>query len=247
MLKRGRSTRGCLTIRSRRLLRQPIDMSGSAPKTGWHNLTGCTSRSLTRAILMKIRNSRIVQLLQDRQTLWVCTEQAGLVRMREGRFTAYTHPGKGTTHNYARRLCEGGAGDLLLLSCEWELIRFAGDKFSVPSRDWGQAGSNPRAVDRDPLGQVWVGSDGELGLFSNGGYTSVWNRTNEAGFQFEWLVASRTGGCWVAANRHLRKFESGRWAADLGAYAWTNRPIYGMCEDKRGGVDRTFGRWFVSL
>ena len=34
----------------------------------------------------------------------------------------------------------------------------------------------------------------------------------------------------------MRKFDAGKWTADLGAYAWTNRPVYGLCEDHRNRV-----------
>ncbi|HVV71722.1 MAG TPA: two-component regulator propeller domain-containing protein, partial [Verrucomicrobiae bacterium] len=44
------------------------------------------------------------------------------------------------------------------------------------------------------------------------------------------------GGCWVVANGRLRRFHHGKWAQDLGAYAWTNRVVYGLHEDRQGQV-----------
>jgi ligand-binding sensor domain-containing protein len=50
-----------------------------------------------------IHNSRIVQVFEDRRgALWIGTEAAGLVRLQQGQFTAFTSPHRGTAYNYAR-------------------------------------------------------------------------------------------------------------------------------------------------
>jgi ligand-binding sensor domain-containing protein/signal transduction histidine kinase len=180
-----------------------------------------------------IKNSRIVRLLSDKDgALWVGTEHGGLVCLRKGQFTSYEVPGRGTTHDYARAFCEDGQGALWQVSCEWQLIKFWQGQFTVFSDSWNLASPTARALACDVEGQIWVGTDSELAVRQGGRFQPGWGRTNEENFQVDFLSPSRGGGVWVAANGRLRKFETGHWTNDLGAYRWTNRPIYDLCEDR---------------
>jgi ligand-binding sensor domain-containing protein/signal transduction histidine kinase len=180
-----------------------------------------------------IKNSRIVQLLSDKDgTLWVGTEHGGLVCLREGQFTSYEVPGRGTTHDYARVFCDDHQGALWQVSCEWQLIRFLQGQFSVLSDGWNLSSQTARTLACDAEGQIWVGTDSELAVRQGAGFATVWGRSNEEDFQVDFLSPSRGSGVWVAANGRLRKFEAGHWTVDLGAYNWTNRPIYDLREDR---------------
>jgi ligand-binding sensor domain-containing protein/signal transduction histidine kinase len=183
-----------------------------------------------------IKNNRIVQLFVDHQgALWVSGEQGELLCRRDGRFASYEMPGKGTPFNYARKMCDDAEGHLWVVSCEWQLICFGKDGFTVPSANWSLRGVQPAAVANDQTGQVWVQTEQELAVRQKGIFQTMWSGTNEWDFQID-LATSRTGGVWVAANGRLRKFEFGHWGADLGAYAWTNSPIYDLYEDSHNRV-----------
>jgi len=181
-----------------------------------------------------IKNNRFVQLFVDHQgTLWVSGEQGELLCLRDGRFASYEMPGKGTAFNYAREMCDDAEGQLWVVSCEWQLIRLGKDGFTVPSANWSLKGVQPAAVANDQNGRVWVGTETELAVWQNGNFRTIWSETNKGNFHVDFLATSRTEGVWVAANQRLRKFESGHWAADLGAYGWTNSQIYGLYEDSQ--------------
>jgi ligand-binding sensor domain-containing protein/signal transduction histidine kinase len=175
-----------------------------------------------------IKNSRIVRLLSDKGgALWVGTEQGGLAVLRDGRFTSYETPSRGTTHNYARVFCGANDGALWEVSCEWQLLRFSQEQFTAPLEDHAA-----HALAGDLVGNLWVGTDAELGVVEGGKYRTAWSRTNEANFQVEFLASSKSGGVWAAANGRLRKFDGTRWSIDLGSYGWTNRPVYDLYEDR---------------
>ena len=154
-----------------------------------------------------------------------------MVRLQHGEFTSYEVPGRGTTHDYARVFCDDPKGALWEVSCEWQLIQFQNNQFTVPSDSWNLTSRAAHALACDKEGQIWVGTDSELAIRQGERFQAVWSGTNEENFHVDYLAASRGGGVWVAANGRLRKFESGRWTVDLGAYASTNHPIYDLYED----------------
>jgi ligand-binding sensor domain-containing protein/signal transduction histidine kinase len=181
-----------------------------------------------------IKNDRMARLFEDRQgTLWASGEQGELLSLSNGRFTSYEMPGKGTPFNYAREMCEDAEGHLWVVTCEWRLIRLKEEGFTVPSADWNLEGTQPAAVTSDQLGRVWVYTERELTTWEKGKFQILCSETNEGNFHVN-LCTSRGGGVWVAANNRLRKFDSGHWVTDLGAYAWGNSPIYDLYEDSRG-------------
>jgi ligand-binding sensor domain-containing protein/signal transduction histidine kinase len=183
-----------------------------------------------------IKNDRIAQLFEDHQgTLWVSGEQGEILCLRNGRFTSYEMPGKGTPFNYARRICDDAEGHLWVVSCEWRLIRLEDGRFTVPSTNWNLESVQPATVAADQTGRVWVGTEKELAVWQIGKFQSMWSETNEGNFHVD-LATSHTGGVWVATNRRLRKFESGHWVADFGPYAWGNSPIYNLYEDSRSRI-----------
>ena len=180
-----------------------------------------------------IKNDRIVQLFVDRLgTLWVSGEEGELLTLHDDHFKCYQVPGKGTPFNYARRMCDDAEGDLWLVSCEWQLIRFRAGEFDMPAVKWNIRGAEPDAVASDAAGGIWVHTEQGLGKWQNGDFLSVYEETNEGNFHVE-LAAARTDGVWVASNQRLRKFKSGHWVDDLGPFAWTNCPIYDLFEDRR--------------
>ena len=178
-----------------------------------------------------IKNDRMARLFEDHQgTLWVSGEQGELLCFRNGRFASYEMPGKGTPFNYAREMCDDREGNLWVVTCEWRLIRLGENGFTVPSTNWSLQGAQPAAVANDQTGRVWIYTERELASWQKDKFQNMSSETNEGNFHVN-LATSRGEGVWVAANNRLRKFESGLWVADLGAYAWGNSPIYDLYED----------------
>jgi ligand-binding sensor domain-containing protein/signal transduction histidine kinase len=182
-----------------------------------------------------IKNNRIVQLFVDHAgTLWIGTEQGGLLELQDGQFSSYEMPGKGTAFNYARTFSDDAEGNLWVVTCEWQLLKFQKGRFEVVSTDEASEGI-PAALAHDRVGQIWVNTERELLSFENGKLKTAWSEPNAGNFNIE-LGTSRNGGVWVAANNRLRRYDAGNWVADLGAFAWTNSPIYDLYEDSQNRV-----------
>ncbi|HWD20001.1 MAG TPA: two-component regulator propeller domain-containing protein [Verrucomicrobiae bacterium] len=204
-----------------------------ATQNGLARFDGVRFRVLDENNTPAMKNSRLVQLFEDRtHALWIGAEQGELIRQKDGVFTSYTLPGKGTTHNYVRTFCED-SNSLWLVSCEWQLIHLEHEQFTVPSASWNLSGRHATAVTADARGQIWVGTERELAVLQGGQFVTVWSQTNEPNFQVEFLAPSRDGGCWVAGNGRLRKFSSPQREQNLAGFDWNNRPVYDLYEDRQ--------------
>ena len=182
-LMSGKRMRGCHRVRSLRLFRDPTVISGLGHKMDWCGLMVLISRCSMRIIL---RRSKIIELFNSS---WTIRERCGFrvnrgnfCVCRDGQFASYEMPGKGTPFNYARKMCDDAEGHLWVVSCEWQLICFGKDGFTVPSANWSLGGVQPAAVANDQTGQVWVQTEQELAVRQKGIFQTMWSGTNEWGF-----------------------------------------------------------------
>ena len=181
-----------------------------------------------------IKNNRVVQVFADHEgALWVGAEQGNVVRCANGRFTGLEMPGRGSTFNYARVFSDDASRSLWVVSCEWQLLQLGQGGFEVRSTNWNLSSLRPDAVASDLNGAVCVGTEKELAVMRGNAFQTLWSQTNEDNFQVDFLAGSREAGWWVAGNRRLRRFADGKFVVDLGAYSWTNQPVYCLYEDRR--------------
>ena len=55
--------------------------------------------------------------------------------------------------------------------------------------------------------------------------------------KLDFLLASKSGGCWVLANGQVRKYKADQQTRDLGPYPWsTGAPVLAACEDQAGNL-----------
>ncbi len=181
-------------------------------------------------------SDRIVQLAEAPDgTLWIGTELGGVVSVREGRLSVYRSAGRGTAHNYARVLATTPQGGLWMVSCEWELLRFTEGRFEREEAGGLLAGEPCYGVSVEG-DRVWAGTGTSLLCQGPEGWMRQWGPESESDFRVEAMAPAREGGCWVAAHRRLRRFGPNGCEADRGAYAWTNRPVYALHEDRDDGL-----------
>jgi ligand-binding sensor domain-containing protein len=179
-----------------------------------------------------LTSSRIIQIFEDRQgALWIGTEEGDVVRCADGRFQAYAPPSPG---KYISAFAETVEGVLLMVSSGQELFRFAAGRFTLVSTNWDLLGTKVNGLMADPQGQVMVSTEHEIGVWLDGRFNEAWEQNRQENFGPGALAGSRDGGCWVAANGRLRRFNHGQWVADYGAYPWSKGDLYCMLEDHNG-------------
>src|SRR5208282_826717 len=164
--------------------------------------------------------------------LWL-GPQNGLVRFDGVKFRVFDENNTPAIKNSRIvRLLSDKDGTLWVGTEHSGLVCLRNGQFTVSSDSWSLSSPAAHALTCDVEGQIWVGTDSELAVLQEGRFQPVWGRMNEKNFQVDFLSPSRGGGAWVAANGRLRKFEAGHWTIDLGAYTWTNWPIYDLYEDR---------------
>jgi len=174
----------------------------------------------------------VVALYTDRGgNLWIGTQDGALVRYRQGKFTVYTPPSRQTADRPVRRLVEAGDDALWLLNFEGALYRWVDGVFHPAAER-----SDLVALVGDRAGGLWAAARSELFRREGGGLASVWNSGREPGFQPEVLTPARAGGCWVAGNGSLRRFDAGRWRETRGAVPDNQPALSGLLEDAEGSL-----------
>jgi ligand-binding sensor domain-containing protein len=195
-------------------------------------------------------SSLIVKLFEDsRGDLWIGTETAGVVRVREGRIERI-ELGQGSREGRLVSITEDQHGAIWLLTADGQLARHASGGLQSWQTDTYPSGY--RGVIADDSGLLLLATDRSLMVLehsaaaTNGTPTAVQEMTFG---RLDFILASQTGGNWRLANGRIQKWRGNRMERDLGAYPWerTSR-VYVACEDPAGnlvvGTDAEGLFWF---
>jgi len=183
-----------------------------------------------------LKNSTIVHLFADRQGgLWIGT-LAGANYLRNGRIQNLDL-GSGAGVQLASA-CEDITGAAWLYTQDSRLARCREGKVE---NVWpvGARSSLCRSVVAEPAGQVWVGTDSQLFSLASDLRSPSFElllRTNPLPGRLDFLVASRSGGCWQFTDGRIFKTRTNHVEKDLGAYPWGTARIMAAIEDREGNL-----------
>lgn len=171
-----------------------------------------------------LTDGRILTLFADSTgTLWIGTESAGILTMRDGIFTA-------PKELVDRRLvsaCEESAGIVWLLNANGELWRYDGHRYSpyfVNPND--PTIGAPRSVIKEIGGPVWVGTQFRHAAIapnasSGGGIEAPVVESFPAALGVDQLIAGRNRGYWRLGNNQVQYWLSNRVESVVSAgYPW---------------------------
>jgi ligand-binding sensor domain-containing protein/signal transduction histidine kinase len=190
----------------------------------------------------------VVKLFEDsRGNLWVSTESAGVLLVREGRVVNLNIGVEGR-EGRVTSICEDPLGAVWLYAASGHLARYQDGRVEVAMLG-SEAPSTCRALMvENPVGPsaragspvLWVGMDWKLyGLGLGTNVTAgqlppvVFERVVR---KLDGLLASREGGHWQLLNGRIQKVLGER-VQDFAPYAWTwATPVNSLCEDQRGNL-----------
>ena len=163
----------------------------------------------TMANVPQLKSNRMVSLFEDsRGSLWIGTEQGGLVRLHEGVFTTYSSEA-GLESDIVLSIAEMPEGTLWIGTSGAGLYRMRNERFTkvfTAKGEWlsGVVG----ALLVDSHGRFWIGTGNGLHVMNNG----VIERVPETGsYNISALLEDGSGGIWAGSGFGVFRFEKGVW------------------------------------
>lgn len=195
----------------------------------------------------ELHNSRITSLFEaDDGTLWIGTESGDVSRYKDGHFAAVPLHANWS----GGKICDIASdevGDVWLMNETGELARVRDSLVLTPPA--GLIGKVV-ALTRSASGQIWIDREGRVSLLKQGQLLpGTFTATPPDTYPYiQGIAASSDGGLWVACNGRIKKWQDGRWVADLGAAPWGERALTRLMEAKNGtlvGGGSNGGIWLV--
>lgn len=188
----------------------------------------------------ELGSARIRQLFVSRDgALWVAVFEGKLVRLKDGKFTAFNLPPRPTTAKTIFWISQDEAGTMWVTVEDGAVFRFREGKFTPVSKDWDHP--EDRAVFRvysDREGRTWVANPSYIARLKDGNLEKIL-----AGklWEYQFLCPGRSGGIWLVKSGRVRLWQNGEWAADAGPFTRPDRVIECSLEDRYGHL------WVASL
>ena len=188
----------------------------------------------------ELGSSLIRFLFADRRgNLWVGTETAGAVLIKDGQVTRL-EIGNPSREGRLVAACEQTNGVVWLVTANGQLGRYEPGNLSV----WQLRTNAPiigeyRTMAIEEGGGLWVGAQRRLCLLDPAKIIPGQSLPTETEFgvaHLDALLSSSHGGFWVLANGRVQKYRANRIERDFGSYPGTNAPVLSVCEDPRGNL-----------
>ena len=179
----------------------------------------------------ELHSSRVTSLFAAHDgTLWIGDESGGVTRFKDGRFQAIPVHASWSGRKISA-IAADEADDIWLMNEAGELARVRDGLVLLP-----RAGvvSNVVSLTRSEAGKIWVARDGRVSVLERGQLRAVDFAGSATNSYVQGIGASRDGGLWVASDRRIRKWEDGKWTADLGEAPWGWDIVSALMETRSG-------------
>ncbi|HLH56579.1 MAG TPA: two-component regulator propeller domain-containing protein, partial [Verrucomicrobiae bacterium] len=160
-----------------------------------------------------LQNGLITALYESADgVLWIGHETGQLTRFIDGRFEsvplAQTWPG-----GSVEAISADADQDLWLMNDSGKLFRVRdGNLLDIPG---GASPSRKAVLARDRSGKPWIVCGGQVFTIEHGQLAICLSPDSDPGAYYERVLPARDRGIWVLGNQRLRKWDQGRWTAEL--------------------------------
>ncbi len=184
----------------------------------------------------EIKIKLIVALLEDREgSLWITTGGFGLIRLKDGRFTAYTSK-NGLANNDVQAVCEDGDGGLWIGTVAG-LNHLKDGKFTAYTTNNGLAGDHVMALLKDRRGNIWVGTRSGLSRFKDGKFSNYTTRQGLAHDRITSFYEDQDGSIWIGTDGGgLSRFSEGRFTSYTTKEGLSDNRVLAICKDYEGSL-----------
>jgi len=186
-----------------------------------------------------------------RGDIWVGT-YLGFARLSKGKITPFVQM-DGNPIPTVTSISEDGEGRLWL-AAGGRLYVMENERLT-PVAGWKKV-FDVKAIARDGLGQMWIGTDGEgLFRFSDGKVTAFRAEDGLANNQVRAILCDRKGALWIGTSGGLSCYQDGKFTNFNTTNGLENSRIMSLCEDAdgilwvatRGGLSRYENGHFFNI
>ena len=185
--------------------------------------------------------NQVIHLFEDSHSnLWVGTESAGVVLIRNGGEIRNLGIGRGSREHRLMSACEDATGAVWLYTADGQLNRWLNGKLVTWNLGADQFDYS-KTVIFDRGGMLWVSAAwGWVALNPSSEFApSVLplQQMVRANTRLDFLLAGNQGGYWCLADGRIRLVDQNL-EHDVGAYAWDplRTPVTSACEDEHGNL-----------
>jgi len=185
----------------------------------------------------EIRENNIQALFEDHEgSLWVGTEGGGLVRLKDGRFTAFTTQ-DGLADNIVDAIHEDREGNLWIGTLGG-LSRFRDERFTNFTTRDGLPKATVLAICEGRDGSLWIGTeDGGLSRLRDGQFSTYTTKDGLANNLVRAVLEDREGNIWVGTGAGLSRLKDGRFTTFTAKNdGLINDSILTVYEDREGSL-----------
>ncbi len=161
-------------------------------------------------------NASLTTLFASRDnSLWIGTDQNGLLRYKDGRFTQWT-PKDGLPHSSVRSICEDATGTIWAATGAG-VAHLEGNKITTLTSQHGLPHNSIRAVCVDKNGNLWVASNFGLTRWKDGVARHFTKQDGLSDNLIGVIFEDHLGTIWIGTLNGLNRFVDGRWRTETHA------------------------------
>ncbi len=189
-----------------------------------------------------LRSSSVTAIAQTPDGyLWIGTYN-GLARFDGVRFVMFDPANTPALQRArVRRLNVDASGTLWINTYDGSLTslwRFFGERFERMATNSGLEGSSLHCLTSDAKGNVWVGTEREVAMWTGPCFQSMTPTNGESSLNVSFLHIAPDGDVWIIANERVRKARDRQWVFEAepcrGLFSGQQDRL-GLQEDRNGG------------
>lgn len=179
-------------------------------QAGLHRFDGVRFTAVTDDRLPALNEQWIQDVQEDRDhNLWLATDNAGLIRLREGVRTTFDKK-SGLPSDHVQCLLVDHDG-VLWLGTDAGLVKKEDDKFKIFRIADGLASDDIRALTQGPDGSIWIGSEGRtVSVWKGQGFALHTLSSIPATESVQALLGAKDGSMWIGTSDGLVHWQNGQ-------------------------------------
>jgi ligand-binding sensor domain-containing protein/tRNA A-37 threonylcarbamoyl transferase component Bud32 len=179
----------------------------------------------------------VMALHEDRVgNLWIGTDGGGLIRLRDGEFTAFG-ANEGLSHDRVFEIYEDREGSLWIGTEGGGLIRLRDGKFTSYTTKDGLSDNVVYSIREDREGALWIGTKaGGLNRFKSGRFTSFTTKDGLANDAVASIHQDRLGALWIGTRGGLSRFQDGKFTTLTTKDGLSGDHVGAINEDRNGNL-----------